>query len=234
MSVLDAGCGTGETLQLLLDAVTDTGSVTGVDLSEAHVAAARSRVPPNVRVIQGNILDFPTPASSFDLVWCVNTINHLHNPREGIARLAALLRPGGRVAIAQSSLLADMFFAWDARLEAAVNDAVRRYYRSRYQLDESDLTSIRSLVGLLRDGGLRNVAARTVMIERQSPLDAASEMYLREAIFRDSWGERLRPFLSRSDFAELAQLCDCDAPEFALRRSDFHFLQTFTMVVGQL
>jgi hypothetical protein len=111
---------------------------------------------------------------------------------------------------------------------------VRRYYRSRYQLDESDLTSIRSLVGLLRDGGLRNVAARTVMIERQSPLDAASEMYLREAIFRDSWGERLRPFLSRSDFAELAQLCDCDAPEFALRRSDFHFLQTFTMVVGQL
>jgi hypothetical protein len=125
-----------------------------------------------------------------------------------------------------------MFFAWDARLEQAVNDAVRRYYRDRYSLEEHDLKSVRALVGILRAANLQNVAARTVLIERVSPVDAATEHYLAEAIFRDTWGERLRGYLSKEDHAQLACLCDPQHAQFALRRPDFHFLQSFSLVVG--
>jgi SAM-dependent methyltransferase len=231
MHVLDAGCGTGEALNWLLAEVSPSGRVVGIDLAAAHVAAARLHASPEIELYQANLFDFE-PAS-IDLVWCVNTINHLTDPLAGVIHLATLLRKGGRVAIGQSSFLPDMYFAWDARLERVVNGAVRRYYQDRYDLDERDLKAVRAMVGILRQAGLQNITVRTVMIERLWPLDAASESYLKEAIFRGTWGERLRPYLSPADFAELAALCDPDHANYALRRSDFHFLQTFTLATGE-
>jgi SAM-dependent methyltransferase len=232
MHVLDAGCGTGEALNWLHGEVAPLGRVVGVDLAAAHVAAARSRAAPGIQIHQANLFNDLFPPASFDFIWCVNTINHLTDPVSGARHLASLLRGGGRMGIGQSSLLPDMFFAWDARLECALNDAVRRYYRDRYALDERDLKAVRGLVGILRQAKLKSTAVRTLVIERTSPLDAASESYLQETIFRGTWGERLRPYLSPDDFAELAQLCDPQHPNYALRRPDFHFLQTFTLVTG--
>jgi SAM-dependent methyltransferase len=234
MRILDAGCGTGEALQWLLDAVGPTGTVVGVDLAAAHVQVARQRAAPPLQVVQGDILHAPFAPASFDFIWCVNTMNHVHDPVAGVKTLSLLLRPGGRIALGQSSLLPDMYFAWDSRLERLVNDAVRRYYRERYRLDERDLASVRSLVGVLRQAQLRGVAARTVMIERMFPVDAATESYLVEAIFRATWGERLRPYLSEENYAELVRLCDPRDSLYALSRPDFHFLQTFTLAMGEI
>jgi SAM-dependent methyltransferase len=234
MRVLDAGCGTGEALQWLSDAVAPHGTVVGIDLAAAHVCAARARASGQALVLQADVSQPPLAPRSFDLVWSVNTINHLREPLAGVQGLAGLLCPEGRIAVGQSSLLPDMFFAWDSRLERLTTEAVRRYYRDRYGLSERDLTDTRSIVGLLRRAALRNVRAQTLIIERVSPLNPADEAYLREAIFRDTWGERLRPYLSSEDYDELAALCDPRHPAFALRRTDFHFLQTFTVAVGQV
>jgi SAM-dependent methyltransferase len=234
MSVLDAGCGTGEALQWLLEEVGPSGRVVGIDLATAHVAAARARGSPQALVLQADLLQAPFPPMSFDRVWCVNTINHMREPVRGAQALATLLRPGGRIALGQSSLVPDMYFAWDSRLERLTNEAVRQYYRDRYGLSERDLTAVRSIVGVLRETGLREVTARTLMIERVSPVDAADEAYLCEAIFRDTWGERLRPYLPDEDFAALRRMCDSQDPQFALRRPDFHFLQSFSLAIGQV
>jgi SAM-dependent methyltransferase len=234
MRILDAGCGTGEALGWLHEAVGFDGLVVGLDLASAHVRAARARAAPEILIAQANALKAPLAAGSFDLVWCVNTINHLREPLSGVERLAMLLRPGGRIALGQSSLLPEMFFAWDVRLERIVNDAVREYYRDRYGLEERDLVAVRALVGLLRRANLRAVQARTVLIERVSPLSALDSTYLLETIFRNTWGERLRPYMSRDDYRELSALCDPASPAFALRRADFHYLQSFTLAIGQL
>jgi hypothetical protein len=70
------------------------------------------------------------------------------------------------------------------------------------------------------------------MIERSQPLAEADELYLLECIFRGTWGERLRTYLSPGDFTELSRLCDPDDERYALRRPDFHFLQSLTIAVG--
>jgi SAM-dependent methyltransferase len=179
-------------------------------------------------------MEAPLPAQSFDFIWCVNTIHHLRDPLQGINRLASLLRPGGRLALGQSSFLPDMYFAWDARLERLTNEAVRSYYRDRYALDERDLTAVRAMLGLLHRAALRHVTVRTLVIERTAPLARADRAYLLKAIFRQTWGERLRPYLSPADYAELNALCDPQHSQFALRRADFHFLQTFTVVAAEI
>ena len=234
MRVVDAGCGTGEALTWLRDAVGPTGNVVGLDLASAHLAAARAQAPADVAVVQADLSRPPLPAKYFDLVWSVNTVNHLHDPVAGVGTLAGLLRPGGRVACGQSSFLPDMYFAWDARLERLTNEAVRHYYRDKYGLEERDLTAVRALVGLLQRAGLKDVRARTCMIERSAPLGTSDEAYLLEAIVRATWGERLRTYLTAADYAELTRLCDPQDLAYALRRPDFHFLQTFTLVVGSV
>jgi SAM-dependent methyltransferase len=234
MHVLDAGCGTGEALNWLLSEVAPSERVVGVDLAAAHASAARLHVPPDIQIHQANLFDAAFEPASFDFVWCVNTINHLTDPVKGVIHLSTLLRQGGRVALGQSSFLPDMYFAWDARLERVTNDAVRRYYRDRYRIDERDLRAVRALVGILRAADLRNVTVCTVMIERTWPLDEPTESYLRETIFRDTWGERLRPYLSADDYQELARLCNPQHADYALRRRDFHFLQTFTLATGEI
>lgn len=234
MRVLDGGCGSGEALAWLGEQVAPSGEVVGVDLALAHVSAARSFVGPRTTVLQGNLLSMPLAPASFDAIWCVNTINHLRDAIRGVRALAALLRPGGRLALGQSSLLPDMYFAWDARLERLSNEAVRQYYRARYGVGERELAPVRSLVGLLRGAPLQAVTARTFVIERIAPLKPADEAYLHEAIFRDTWGERLRPYLAEEDYSAVSQLCDPGAAQYALHRPDFHFLQTFTLAVGRV
>jgi SAM-dependent methyltransferase len=234
MRVLDAGCGTGEALGWLMQAAAPGGWVIGLDLAAAHIKTARGCIGADSALLQADLARVPLAHASFDLVWSVNTINHLREPLQGVQALASLLRSGGRIAVGQSSLQPDMYFAWDARLERLTNDAVRQYYRDRYGLHERALTHIRSLVGLLRRARLQNVTVRTFVIERIAPLSAADEAYLLEAIFRGTWGERLRPYMGGDDFNELARLCDPLHPQFALRRPDFHFLQCFTLAIAEI
>jgi SAM-dependent methyltransferase len=233
MRVLDAGCGTGDSISLFHDAVTDEGIVVGMGLATAHTAAARAKAAAGTLILQADLCRAPLMSASFDLVWCVNTINHLRDPLAGLAELKRLLREGGRIALAQSGFLPDMYFAWDSRLERVVNEAVRQYYRDRYRVDEHDLTAIRALVGLLRRAHLDNIQVRTFVIERVFPLREEDELYLLETIFRDTWGVRLEPYLSADDFEQMTRLCNSEHSEFALRRPDFHFLQTFTLAVGE-
>lgn len=230
--VLDAGCGTGEAAAWWHQASEVRALVVGMDLATAHVHAARATAPAGVPVLQADMLRPPLADGSFDLVWALNAVNHLPDPVAGVRVLSNLLRPGGRLVVGQSSLLPDMYFAWDARLEKNVNEAVRAYYRDRYGRSEHELTAVRSLVGWLQQAGLRNVSVRTRMLERIQPLAEADERYLRECIFRGSWGERLGKYMDAADFEELTHLCNPDHERYALRRPDFHFLQSLTIAMG--
>jgi len=232
-TVLDAGCGAGLITAWLAEQVPG-GLAVGLDLATAHIqhAARRPESGLPLTLAQGDMVDLPFEAASFDLVWSSNAINHLRHPVDGLKTIARFLKPGGRLALGQSAFLADMVFAWDARLEKEVTLAVRRYYRDKYNLDERDTAHVRNLLGWLKQAGLNQVTAQTIIIERAAPLSEADIVYFVEGVFKGYWGHRVQPYLSAEDWAELEQLCDPASPHFAPRRPDFHHLQTFTLVTG--
>jgi SAM-dependent methyltransferase len=233
--VLDAGCGVGLASRWLAEHASRLGLVVGCDVSEPHLRIAAE--PPSgesVAFVQTDIALPPFRTGSFDLVWCANTINHLTDPVDAVRRLAATLRPGGRIALVQSGFLPDMFFAWDERLERAVTAAVRAYYRDKYNLSEQATTAMRGLVSLAQRGGLTQLETMTAVIERTQPLSELDRAYFQDAVFSGYWGERLRPYLTPDDWSEVQRLCDPSSAAYCLDRPDFHHIQTLTMVIGWL
>jgi len=234
--LLDAGCGAGLLSRWLAEAAAPGGTLLAVDISEAHAEATLTRlrdspVPAAVRIADVTRLDLPL--GSLDLIWCSNTLNHLADPERILNLWRNALSAGGRVAVGQSSFLPEMVFAWDARLEAEVTRACRRYYQDKYDLTEESTSGIRNLVGYLQRSGFRSVTARTFVIERLWPLCPTDTEYLLEGVFRGYWGEKLRPYLTELDRRELERLCDPASADFALVRPDFHFVMTYTVAVGQ-
>jgi SAM-dependent methyltransferase len=233
--IFDAGCGVGLVTHWLAEQVERTGSVVGVDLSHGHIEAAerlnRSRDLP-LRYMQGDITEPIFGQGTFDLVWSYNTINHLDDHVDGLRKLAATLVSGGRLVIVQDLLLPEMIFAWDERLEQAVVQACRAYYRDRYRLNHQEITDQRRIYGWMLDAGLSDVVVQTKIVERTQPLRPEDIDFYQHSVFKGYWGDNVRPYLDEDDWKLLGRLTDPESDDYALNRPDFHALQTTTVVVG--
>ena len=96
--VLELGFGGGELLGWLRDA-TDA-NVYGVDVSAAAVARARRRLGDAVELHEGSVESLPLADASIDAAASVNNLYFWPDPAAGMAELARVVRPGGRLAVA--------------------------------------------------------------------------------------------------------------------------------------
>lgn len=93
--VLDVGCGEGSLSRALRCRAM---RVTGIDLDEASIALARASPMEGVEYLLGDVLKYPFELGSFDAVASVATLHHMDTVA-GLRRMAALLRPGGVLAL---------------------------------------------------------------------------------------------------------------------------------------
>jgi 2-polyprenyl-6-hydroxyphenyl methylase/3-demethylubiquinone-9 3-methyltransferase len=96
--VLDVGCGGG----ILAEAMARRGAkVTGIDLSDKALKVAglhlgESRLEVDYRKIAAEDFAASDPAS-FDVVTCMELLEHVPEPASMVAACASLVRPGGQV-----------------------------------------------------------------------------------------------------------------------------------------
>lgn len=115
--VLDAGCGSGRTLQELAD----YGQVSGIELSPEAAELARERGHGDVRI--GRLEELPWQDGTFDLITCLDVIEHVPDDVTALLELLRVCRPGGWLLVtvpAYQSL-------WSLHDEA--NHHYRRYSR---------------------------------------------------------------------------------------------------------
>jgi 2-polyprenyl-6-hydroxyphenyl methylase/3-demethylubiquinone-9 3-methyltransferase len=99
-AVLDVGCGGG----ILSEAMACAGArVLGIDLSQAvldvaELHALEAKVPAEYRTIAAEELARERPAA-FDLVTCMEMLEHVPDPAASVEALAALVKPGGHVIV---------------------------------------------------------------------------------------------------------------------------------------
>lgn len=102
--VLDIGSGSGTDVFLAARLVGPAGRVVGLDLTEAmrHKLlgnAARAGVG-NVEVLPGNAEEIPLPAAAVDVVTSNGVLNLVPDKPRAIREIARVLRPGGRLQLA--------------------------------------------------------------------------------------------------------------------------------------
>lgn len=87
--ILDAGCGSGRNLVEL----SRFGSVVGLEPSSRGAEVARARGLGEV--VQAGIDAIPFAPSSFDLITCLDVLEHIEDDRGALLELRRVARPGG-------------------------------------------------------------------------------------------------------------------------------------------
>jgi SAM-dependent methyltransferase len=87
--ILDAGCGSGR----MLVELARYGAVAGVELDSEAVAIARARDHFDVRIAR--VEELPFPDASFDLITCLDVIEHTPDDCRTLSELRRVCRPGG-------------------------------------------------------------------------------------------------------------------------------------------
>ncbi|WIG96272.1 methyltransferase domain-containing protein [Myxococcus sp. SDU36] len=153
-AALDVGCGPGVITSEMLDVVGPQGRVVGIEPQAEHLAAARGLLAgrPNVELCQGALPDTRLPADHFDYVWCQYVFEYLGEPGPALAELVRVVRPGGRVVVADIDGVGLWNWPFPEDLQAESQKLLAALRAARF-----DLHAGRKLFHLFRKAGLADV-----------------------------------------------------------------------------
>jgi SAM-dependent methyltransferase len=167
--VLEAGCGVGAQT-VTLAATSPAALFTSIDVSASSLEQARARVEraslTNVTFQQADIFDLPFAPASFDHVFVCFVLEHLARPLDALARLQAVLRPGGTITVIEGDHGSTYFYPDDADARDAIQCQVRLQ-----ALAGGDACIGRRLYPLLSEAGFEQpiVSPRFVYVDGSRP-----------------------------------------------------------------
>jgi SAM-dependent methyltransferase len=98
-SILEYGCGTGETIRLFLSTTgQQPARIVGIDLSEVSIQVAQGRLPYEFHVVPDNDLSFLAPGS-IDSAYMIGVLHHTTNHQKIFDQVSRVLPPGGKFLI---------------------------------------------------------------------------------------------------------------------------------------
>lgn len=234
-SILDVGSGPGVFTAAFAERF-PSARVIAVDGAEPLLERARSRAATSGHTVEVLRTDLPEgfadlPAA--DVIWTAQTMHHLGDQSAAITALADRLNPGGVLAVAEGGL-PSRFLPRDIGLGrpglAERLDALQAvgFGEMRAALDGTvDIPE--DWAALLRAAGLRDVRARTFLVDRPAPLDDAARAGVAHMVGRYlRMADRLDPI----DAETLRRLTDPEDPHNVRRRPDVFVLAARTVYIG--
>ena len=107
-TVVDIGCGAGMDLLLAGKRVGQKGQAIGIDMTEAMVERARNSVAASgmthIEIRKGDATALPVVGGSVDVVISNGVLNLVPEKELGFAEIVRILRPGGRLQLADIAL----------------------------------------------------------------------------------------------------------------------------------
>jgi ubiquinone/menaquinone biosynthesis C-methylase UbiE len=105
-TILDVGCGTGALLLDLRIGHNHRGAITGLDLSETITQSAKNRSEKeglSIKFVHADVQNMPFSDGVFDIVIASHMIYHVPNINRGLAEMARVIKPYGRLALSANS-----------------------------------------------------------------------------------------------------------------------------------
>jgi ubiquinone/menaquinone biosynthesis C-methylase UbiE len=165
LRLIDLGCGTGRSLDLVKQAWPRLPSL-GLDLSEAYIRHARRHLKrwSRLDLVVANAEAIPAPDNSVDAVTSIFMIHELPPPvrRIVIKECERVLKPGGRLILLDSLQTGDEP-AYDGLLERFPQNYHEPYYRS--YVDE-DFPAIAQQCGLTHRRNVRTFVSKVMVFDK--------------------------------------------------------------------
>lgn len=161
-AVLDAGCGTGA-LSAALAARDPAARITGVDLSEAFLDAARAGVPGG-RFRRGDLTRLEEADGAYDATLSLLVLQFVPDRAAAAAEMLRVTRPGGIVAAAMWDFVGGFTFVRAFADTIAATEPEGEAFRARYLGDS--MGSPGRLAALLDAAGAAGVEERDIAIRQ--------------------------------------------------------------------
>lgn len=201
MTLLDCGCGPG-TITAGLAQATSPGKVTGIDLAESQVAAARENAATlgvaNVAFERGDVYDLPYRDDLFDVVFSHAMLEHMQDPLAVLGEMRRVLKPGGIVGIRCIDLGGTLI----APAEAALTEAHDIWIEYRRHCGGDPFMG-RRLRALLREAGFASTVGSASSETWGTPQLARSMM---PALTDEFTGPKIAETAIRMGWTDAAQM----------------------------
>ncbi len=221
--VVDVGCGDGFYCGLIAERLRLPGGVIGVDGNSAYLNLAVNRLADvshcSIDLLQGDVEQLPhivrEPA---DAVWCAQSLFSFPEPEAALRRMAAVVRPGGLVAVLENDTLHQLLVPWPAEIETALRGAELEALHD--QSREPDKYYVgRRLPAVLAAAGIEPLGFQTQAIDRAAPVEPVLELFLKSYFERIV--ARVEPLLDRPTLNELKELVRPEGDRYLLRQPFF-------------
>jgi ubiquinone/menaquinone biosynthesis C-methylase UbiE len=100
MTVLDVGCGLGDTTRAIGSLISPSGTVIGLDVSQAMIDVAKKRSDhSNENYRTGDVTQLDFADNTFDAIHIERVLHHVKDAEKGLKELYRVLKPGGRLCL---------------------------------------------------------------------------------------------------------------------------------------
>lgn len=230
---LDAGCGIGLHIPIMLKAVGEVGHVTGLDISREFLDYGEKILKDGgldgrFSLKEGSVEKLPFDDDDFDWAWSCNLVGYYsgHEPVPALRELARVVRSGGKVAVIFWS--SQQLLPGHPRLEAKLNATSAGIAPFNPGMDPKS-HSLRGL-GWFKDAGLKSVSVKTFVGEVRAPLDDIMKDAM-ASLFDMRWGGA-KPEIGDELWEEYLNLTEPESPDFILNIDGYYAFFTYTMFTG--
>lgn len=236
---VDFGCGAGGMAQALHSHAAENSfalKVFGLD-ANPEVYATTQSTHPEITFAKSSFEDgaekiLHTITAAADIVWARGALHHAKDEQGALNTLAAILAPGGKVAVAEGGTtvanLPNYLGIGEPGIQQRLDHAVQEHVRQKLA-DQSPLP-YGWPVGLRR-AGLDFVTTRNVMFDKPAPLEGADLDYVLKKF--DHYIEWVADRLNPDDRAVWKRLLDPDDQFWLGNRQDLYYLAAASVHIGQ-
>ncbi|GHI00958.1 class I SAM-dependent methyltransferase [Neobacillus kokaensis] len=129
-TILDAGCGTGQTAAYLFDQY--KAKITCLELNPIMIEKAKNRflsLQYPIQLIQGSVEEIPFQDDSFDFILCESVLAFVNKPK-ALKEFNRVLKPGGRLLANEMTI--------NSKLNKQAEEEIVQFYNIDSLLLESD------------------------------------------------------------------------------------------------
>jgi arsenite methyltransferase len=148
--VLDIGSGPGLLAREMASEVGESGTVSGIDVSDSMLALARSRLAVEgsapIEYLNAGAEVLPFGEGSFDVAVCTQVYEYVERIGDALAELSRVLCPGGRCLVLDTD--------WDSIVWASSDDGRTKRVLAAWEEHLAHARLPRRLIPLLREAGL--------------------------------------------------------------------------------